>query len=114
MNKVIIDLDNLDDRRTVHDALAMLSPRQRMAFLVWCCNQCKLGRPGVFGTGQNVGECFADFWGMYMYGLDIRAGVAELISRVRVQQPRRWRGSRFNRPWPSAAVKGGIDLSCIN
>ena len=40
----VLSVDNLDDRREVHELLRKLSPARRVAWLEWACGQSKLNR----------------------------------------------------------------------
>ena len=102
MNKSLLTLDTLDDRRELWHLLAKLPPRSRVSFLAWCCKRAKpvLGRlPVASGrmapTVEMAGRCdrhdlrltneiYSDL--LYMaanHDLDLTAAAAELERRVR-------------------------------
>ena len=59
MDSQLLVLDSADDRRELFALLSRLPPRDRVAFLRWCCSQVPRGRgrlpaPSVHGYGGQV------------------------------------------------------------
>lgn len=93
-------LDTLDDRREIHTLLGRLSPRERVAFLGWCCERAK-GKcrpkpsrkmdPRIRDAMRDDGaderltlEMYYDFWVLvHQYEVDSVAAAKELERRCR-------------------------------
>lgn len=102
--------DNLDDRREIYSLVRRLPPRERVAFLQWCCDRAYLPRrrPGPhprpvvaaatlrLARAAHAGdtaaderlsvECYADIWRLaaqYEREVSFDAVLAELVRRVR-------------------------------
>lgn len=98
-------LDTLDDRRELWHLLHRLPPRDRFAFLGWCCRQCFLPnsrihpQPSWFRMGPRIksatwgddvqdnaltNEIYTDIWALVMqYELSVRRTAAALEICVR-------------------------------
>jgi hypothetical protein len=89
MKPAYLNLDNLDDRREVHQLLERLSPAARVEFLAWACRQCTLPNSRIHPqvSRRTVGtalEVYFDLWILAVdYHLDMQAVVNELAERVR-------------------------------
>lgn len=103
MNRSIVLLDTLDDRREIHALLHRLPPQGRVAFLRWCCDQVRNRKANPnpdmrrmrdrIAHAQRGNEAHDDaltnetYWDVLalgaQYGLDLRRAAVELESRVR-------------------------------
>ena len=101
--KQVLQYDNLDDRREIHQLLARLPPVERVRFDVWCCARASLPhfkhKPEVMAKTWRLAELarwdssaderltyevWMDLWQIsinYQFSLDV--AVIELASRVR-------------------------------
>lgn len=106
MNKSLLVMDTLDDRRELHALLAKLPPRSRVSFVAWCCSRARgvLGRKPVAssrfaplieqagrcsrGDDRLTNECYSDLLALSLsYDLDMGAAARELERRVRRRPP---------------------------
>ena len=99
----VLSVDNLDDRREVHELLRKLPPDRRVAWLAWACRQSKLPRfderPAVARKTLALAEqarwdssaderltleCYTDIWFLAMsYELNLDVALAKLVEMVR-------------------------------
>lgn len=91
---ILATIDTLDDRREAFYCLTLLPPIERVAFLLWMCDQ--IPPVGTTLTGENVlvtvtnnsGEAMEAFLDMFaiasQYGLPVQAALAELERRAKV------------------------------
>lgn len=99
-------MDTLDDRREIHRLLSALSPRERVAYLHWCCKQVYMPNTRINPTpsvrmlprvsdAQRSGlyedrltmEIYFDWWRLAnSYKLDVRKAAEELERRVRAKR----------------------------
>lgn len=98
-------LDTLDDRRQIHDLLTRLSPRRRIAFMRWACEQATLPgttkHPGVSRKTVRLArlaerdgsadarlslDCYFDVWLLAsQYDFDLDMALEKLVEMVRGQ-----------------------------
>lgn len=77
----------LDDRREIWRAVERMTPRQRLAWLRWCCelvSDSQLMGVRVTGGDGSVGQIFADLSLLELqYDLNVEVAANELVRRVR-------------------------------
>src|SRR3990172_248232 len=100
MNTSLITLDTLDDRREIWLLLHRLSPRRRVAYLAWCCEQVKgklqpVASSRMAATIEDAhrseraddrltNEGYGDLISLGLnFGFDLGRATAELVSRGR-------------------------------
>lgn len=101
----VLQLDNLDDRREVHELLRHLPPRRRVAWLAWACRQSKMNKfrePIVVGRETHklaemairdssadnalTVDVYMSMWTLAMqFQLDLDRALAKLVEMVRAK-----------------------------
>jgi hypothetical protein len=85
----LLEWDTRDDRKEVHQLLTRLSPRDRLRWLAWCCENAVLPNsdkhPAVDPTSKGQAlEVFMDWWTMVSnYTVDAGACLRHLVGMVK-------------------------------